>query len=233
MIHWPYINALFACSLRPFPSHAFTQCKGIKTFRSCSIDFTALASPRLDQSGEDPWWSSSLRCLFIQFEAALLCLHHPSSEQKQSYIYARVSSKKQEKDLERQVQLLRARYPSYPVITDIGSGINFKRSGLRTLLERSRRGLVKEIVLAHRDRLCRFAFDLLSYVFKLNDTQIIVVFSESEPSTSSLYELSEDILAINTVFICRLQGRRAAEHRKQKETSTAGTSAIDKQIGTW
>ncbi|KAJ3249738.1 hypothetical protein HK104_007574, partial [Borealophlyctis nickersoniae] len=116
-------------------------------------------------------------------------------------------------------------YPSHHVITDIGSGINFKRSGLRTLLERSRRGLVKEIVLALRDRLCRFAFDLLSYIFKLNDTKIIVVFSDPEPSASSLQELSEDILAINTVFICRLQGRRAAEHRKlrkQKEASTPG-----------
>ncbi|KAJ3292273.1 hypothetical protein HK104_005403, partial [Borealophlyctis nickersoniae] len=136
-----------------------------------------------------------------------------------------VSSKKQEKDLQRQVELLQARYPSHHVITDIGSAINFKRSSLRTLLERSRRGLVTEIVLAHRDRLCCFAFDLLSYVFKLNDTKIILVFSDLEPSTSSLHKLSEDVLAINTVFICRLQGRRAAEHRKlrkQKEASTAG-----------
>lgn len=40
-------------------------------------------------------------------------------------IYCRVSSHDRKEDLERQVQLLQEKYPTYNVIQDIGSGINF------------------------------------------------------------------------------------------------------------
>src|SRR6266487_615536 len=53
---------------------------------------------------------------------------------------------------------LNSRYPTYELISDIGSGVNFKRPGLKTLLERTSCGMVSEIVVTHRDRLCRFAF---------------------------------------------------------------------------
>jgi predicted site-specific integrase-resolvase len=68
-----------------------------------------------------------------------------SSPNPTGYIYARVSSAKQKADLERQKQLLLNQYPQYELVSDVGSGINFKRAGLRSLLERSRRGLVKEV----------------------------------------------------------------------------------------
>jgi predicted site-specific integrase-resolvase len=69
----------------------------------------------------------------------------PPSPSPKNYIYARVSSAKQKADLERQKQLLLNKHPQYELISDIGSGINFKRPGLRSLLELSRRGLVKEV----------------------------------------------------------------------------------------
>ena len=61
------------------------------------------------------------------------------------YIYAQVSSAKQKADLERQKQLLLNKYPQHELVSDVGSGINFKRAGLRSLLECSRRRLVKEV----------------------------------------------------------------------------------------
>src|SRR5215213_2875708 len=45
---------------------------------------------------------------------------------KKGFLYARVSSVKQKEDLERQKQLLSSRYPTYELISDIGSGVNFK-----------------------------------------------------------------------------------------------------------
>jgi putative resolvase len=175
-----------------------------------------------------------------------------STERSSKYIYARVSSPKQRSDLERQKEHLQQLYPSHLVLTDIASGINWKRPGLKTLLERSRRGLVSEVcftlsvyfiawrcsrslylgletylnglfgvqvVVAHRDRLCRFAFDLIEHVLRLNNTKIIVVHSndDSSSSTSAANELAQDILAINTVFICRMQGRRSAENRQRRK----------------
>lgn len=135
-------------------------------------------------------------------------------EEPEDYIYARVSSAKQRGDLQRQVEFLLEHYPGYRILSDVGSGLNFKRPGLRTLLERSRAGLVKSVVVAQRDRLCRFAFDLLEYVLALNGTSLVVHQSDDTPSDRD--ELADDLMAINTVFICRMQGRRAAEYRRQR-----------------
>ena len=50
---------------------------------------------------------------------------------KINYIYTRVSSRKQFDDLERQIEFIKSQKPeyntSYKLISDIGSGINFKR----------------------------------------------------------------------------------------------------------
>ncbi|PKC74416.1 hypothetical protein RhiirA1_409244, partial [Rhizophagus irregularis] len=48
-------------------------------------------------------------------------------------------------DLERQKQYLLSQFLNHFLISDIGSSINFKRSGLRSLLERSSRGLIKQM----------------------------------------------------------------------------------------
>ena len=135
-----------------------------------------------------------------------------SVTEKKGFLYARVSSNKQKEDLERQKQILKSRFPNYELVSDIGSGINFKRNGLKTLLERSSKGMVSEIVVTHRDRLCRFAFDLIEYIFSVHSTKLVVLFDES---SSDEHELSQDILAINIVFICRIQGRRAAKYQSE------------------
>lgn len=136
----------------------------------------------------------------------------PTAPTPEGYLYARVSSVKQKEDLERQKELLISRFPTYKLLSDIGSGVNFKRPGLKALLERASKGFVSEVVVTHKDRLCRFAFDLLQYILTLHSAKLVVLFNES---TSDEQELTEDILAINTVFICRMQGRRAARHRRE------------------
>ena len=55
--------------------------------------------------------------------------------QKQKICYCRVSSTHQKNDLQRQKEYLKSKYPDYRIIQDIGSGINWKRSGLKTILE--------------------------------------------------------------------------------------------------
>lgn len=70
-----------------------------------------------------------------------------------SYSYARDSTPKQAKagDIHRQIEEIQnhenAKYNNYQVVTDIASGINWKRRSLQTLLELSSRGMVKEIVV--------------------------------------------------------------------------------------
>ena len=67
----------------------------------------------------------------------------PCNLQTQKLIYARVSSAHQKADLERQIADLQFAYPGYEVISDIGSGLNFKRKGLLAFLERVFQGLVQ------------------------------------------------------------------------------------------
>jgi len=62
------------------------------------------------------------------------------SNEKKKVIYCRVSSKKQLDDLERQCDSLQYSYPDHILIKDCGSGINYKRKGLQTILEWSMSG---------------------------------------------------------------------------------------------
>ncbi len=123
--------------------------------------------------------------------------------------------------MQRQIEILQKEYPNRVIVSDIGSGINFQRAGLQKLLQLSNFGMVKEIVLTDKDRLCRFAFDLIEYIFRLNKTRLLVHFAEHDvrldDDSELSRELADDILAINTVFACRMQGRRSARNRKARK----------------
>lgn len=119
--------------------------------------------------------------------------------------YCRVSSSKQKDDLNRQVAYMQSIYPEAEIICDIGSGLNFKRKGLRTILDRLLRSDKLKIIVATRDRLCRFGFELIQYLVEQNGGEILVL-------DQSVYcpqtELTQDLLSIIHVFSCRIHGLR-------------------------
>ncbi|WP_353813170.1 IS607 family transposase [Moorena sp. SIO1G6] len=80
--------------------------------------------------------------------------------------YCRVSTHKQKDDLARQVAYLHSLFPEAEIIKDIGSGLNYKRKGLRTILERIVRGDKLTIIVTCRDRLTRFGFELIEYLVR-------------------------------------------------------------------
>ncbi|WP_233787860.1 IS607 family transposase, partial [Dulcicalothrix desertica] len=86
------------------------------------------------------------------------------TDSRATVLYARVSSRSQKSDLEQQINFLKSRYPDAEIITDIGSGLNFKRKGLQALLDRVLSNNIKLVVVAHKDRLCRFGFDIISWL---------------------------------------------------------------------
>jgi excisionase family DNA binding protein len=130
-------------------------------------------------------------------------------EGKLKICYCRVSSYDQKGDLERQIQLMRENFPDHTIIKDYGSGLNFKRKGLKTILDHSFEGNLKEVVVAHKDRLCRFGYDLLQYVFEETSGAKIVVLNEKVQTPRE--ELVEDLLSITTVFSSRLYGMRSSK----------------------
>ena len=129
--------------------------------------------------------------------------------------YARVSSNHQKHDLERQVELLQSEYPDAKIIKDIGSGLNWKRSGFTTLLEAVHKGTVDTVVVTYKDRLCRFGNELAEWIFKKADVKLVVL-SKGDDQEDPSRELSEDLLAITTVFVARNNGLRAGRYRRQR-----------------
>lgn len=129
--------------------------------------------------------------------------------------YCRVSSNKQKDDLKRQVENMKKYLDSlnikYEIITDIGSGINYKKKGLRDLLKKINNKEVQKIVVLYKDRLLRFGFELIEYVANLNGCEIEILDSTEKTEQQ---ELVEDLVQIITVFSCKLQGKRANKTRK-------------------
>lgn len=135
--------------------------------------------------------------------------------EKENFLYTRVSTKKQMDDLSRQIEFVsRPEFSGYTLISDIGSGINFKRKGLSTLLDRCIQGLIGEVVVAHRDRLCRFGFELIEQIVKKAGGRITVL--NKNDDTDETKELADDLLAIIHVFSCRQMGRRSYKIKKDK-----------------
>ena len=129
--------------------------------------------------------------------------------------YARVSSKKQSDDLERQVnnikQYLSSKYEMFDIITDIGSGINYKKPGLLKLIEKINKKEVDLIVVLYKDRLLRFGFELVEYFAELNNV-IIEVLDKIDKNQDE--ELVEDLVQIITVFSCKIQGKRKGKTKQ-------------------
>ena len=139
----------------------------------------------------------------------ILSLYHyfsvKISRAKTTICYCRVSSAKQRDDLARRVSFMQSRYPEAEVITDIGSGLNFKRRGLLSLLDRLHRGEKLTIVVAYRDRLARFGVELIKRLIEQNGGELVVL---KRVVHSPQEELAEDILTILNVFSARLNGLR-------------------------
>lgn len=104
------------------------------------------------------------------------------------------------------------RFPDHEVVTDVGSGINWKRPGLLSILERAQRGTVRQVVVASRDRLCRFAFELVEHVLKTGGAELLVLESDDQ---SPEQELSDDLMSIVQVFCCRRNGKRRYTRKAQ------------------
>ena len=129
---------------------------------------------------------------------------------KKNILYARVSTKNQKDDLNRQIDNLKqyaySKGYSFEIITDIGSGINYKKEGLLKMINLVECGKVDRIIVLYKDRLIRFGYDLIEYICKLNDTKIEIV---DNSTISKEQELTEDLIQIITIFANRLYGARS------------------------
>ena len=135
--------------------------------------------------------------------------------------YARVSSHDQKEDLKRQAETLE-RYCArkrwrYELIQDLGSGMNYRKKGLKRLLEMILNRQVKRVVLTHKDRLLRFGAELVFALCEARHVEVVILNQGEESSFEE--ELVQDVLEMITVFSARLYGSRS--HKNQKLVEAA------------
>lgn len=129
-------------------------------------------------------------------------------------VYCRVSSAGQKDDLASQVAAMQTYCLGGAIavdqwITEIGGGMNFKRKHFLTLVDRIQRGEIQKLLIAHKDRLMRFGFDLFSHIANENGCEIVVA---NQESLSPQQEMVEDMMAIVHTFSCRLYAMRKYKH---------------------
>lgn len=127
--------------------------------------------------------------------------------QKKYICYCRVSSQKQKEDLERQINFMKEKYPNYIIISDISSGLNFKRKGLMDIINMAIKNEIEEVVVTYKDRLARFGFDLIETILKEHSNAKIKILNKTEEKTTE-EELTEDIISIMNVYVAKINGLR-------------------------
>ena len=129
--------------------------------------------------------------------------------------YCRVSTNGQKNDLETQISNVKtymiAKGCSFDVISDIGSGINYKKKGLQKLMKMISSNEVDKVVVLYKDRLMRFGYDMFAYFCELNDVEIEII---DHTERTEEKELTEDLIQIITVFADRLYGKRSKKTKK-------------------
>jgi excisionase family DNA binding protein len=135
---------------------------------------------------------------------------------KKTITYARVSSHDQRPDLLRQKQVLELYCATngwdFEMISDLGSGMNYKKKGLQRLISDILDDKVGRLIITHKDRLLRFGADLLFYICQAKDVEVVIL-NQGEDTTFE-EDLAKDVLEIITVFSARLYGSRSRKNQR-------------------
>ena len=130
--------------------------------------------------------------------------------------YARVSSSDQKEDLKRQEMVLESYCANkgfeFELISDLGSGMNYKKKGLIRLIKLICSNQIDRLVITHKDRLLRFGSELIFMLCEIFAVEVCII-NRSEDSTFE-EDLANDVLEIITVFSARLYGSRSHKNKQ-------------------
>jgi len=144
-----------------------------------------------------------------------LCSFKAPCQQKQTIAYARVSSHDQKEDLKRQIDMLEmycsAQGWNFSITSDLGSGMNYNKKGLKFLLDQIVEGKLGRLVLTHKDRLLRFGAELVFSLCAIQGVEVVIINASDDVSFEE--DLAKDVLEIITVFSARLYGSRSQKNK--------------------
>lgn len=136
------------------------------------------------------------------------------------YLYGRVSSSNQKKDLISQIEMLKQYCFSNGikvdgVFQDIASGISFEnRKEFFKLLDDVTNRKVKAVYITYKDRLSRVGFDLFYHLFKKFGTEIVVI-SEVGSTKLDSEEIFEEIVSLLHCYSMKMYSKRRVAKIKE------------------
>lgn len=144
-----------------------------------------------------------------------------NKKNKVNISYSRVSTQSQKDQLKEQTLRIYNSCISRGIeldeqIEDIKSGMDANRKGFQKLLDRIIRGEIGLLVIENKDRLTRFNFDTLEYIFKYYGTQIVVL-NDSLDNKTYEQELTEDLISIIHYFTMKSYSHRRKLNEIRKE----------------
>jgi excisionase family DNA binding protein len=130
--------------------------------------------------------------------------------------YARVSSYDQKEDLKRQELVLESYSANkgfnFEIISDLGSGLNYKKKGLIRLIKLICSEQVERLVITHKDRLLRFGSELIFSICEHFGVEILIINRTEDSSFEE--DLAKDVMDIVMVFSARMYGSRSHKNKK-------------------
>lgn len=130
--------------------------------------------------------------------------------------YARVSTHEQHEDLKRQEIVLEnycaSKGYNFELISDLGSGLNYKKKGLVKLIKLICSNEVERLVLTHKDRLLRFGSEIIFSLCENFNVEVNIINKSAESTFEE--DLATDVLEIITVFSSRLYGSRSHKNKQ-------------------
>lgn len=134
---------------------------------------------------------------------------------RKTVAYARVSSHDQKEDLERQKKVLEmycsAAGWTYEIVDDLGSGMNYRKKGLKRLIDGILDESIGRLVLTHKDRLLRFGAELIFALCEARNVEVVILNRGGDATFEE--DLAKDVLEIITVFSARLYGSRSRKNK--------------------
>ena len=137
-------------------------------------------------------------------------------QEKLNICYTRVSTINQKNNLDRQKDLLKAKYSDYIFIEDIGSGLNLNKRGLNKIIHLAIQGKVNKLVVAYKDRLTRFGFELIEEIITKYSKGKIIILNKRQ-DTDPEEELVKDVMAIMNVYVAKMNGLRRYKNKPIKD----------------
>lgn len=139
------------------------------------------------------------------------------TNEKLNICYVRVSTNGQKDDLERQKQIMKEKYNDFIFIEDIGSGLNLNKKGIRKIINLAIKGKINKLVIAHKDRLVRFGYELIEDLIKdYSNGEIIILDKDEKQQKKPEEDLVLDVLQIMNVYVAKMNELR----RYKKKTNS-------------